>query len=206
MDSCILIVGGMMKVLDEQNVLLTREEMVKINRIINYSFLKERLKEYLKSSDEKFVISASFLVDIMDDFESCLRSIRELNLVGTGVDSNLEEELSRLLSEDLESLKLVKKENRKLIVCSELINKLYEIVELNEKLYKLKDLKSVKNIIFQDLAYFCAEETLQQMEKEFQEKLSQSDVEGLEEFLNRVHSLIINHWCEYITDLNNILR
>ena len=123
MDSCILIVGGMMKVLDEQNVLLTREEMVKINRIINYSFLKERLKEYLKSSDEKFVISASFLVDIMDDFESCLRSIRELNLVGTGVDSNLEEELSRLLSEDLESLKLVKKENRKLIVCSELINK-----------------------------------------------------------------------------------
>jgi len=203
MDSCILIVGGMMKVLDEQNVLLTREEMVKINRIINYSFLKERLKEYLKSSDEKFVISASFLVDIMDDFESCLRSIRELNLVGTGVDSNLEEELSRLLSEDLESLKLVKKENRKLIVCSELINKLYEIVELNEKLYKLKDLKSVKNIIFQDLAYFCAEETLQQMEKEFQEKLSQSDVEGLEEFLNRVHSLIINHWCEYITDLNN---
>lgn len=196
-----------MKVIADRNVLVSRDELIKINNALEYYSTRKKIKEYLDTNELEVMIPASFIVEISEEFTSSIEyDILRFDLTKKNVSKVLEEELSHLLEQCDIPLKLLTEEDGKLVAHSEVISQVYEIILLGRKLHKLNDYMTVKHDIDKDLKYFCSEETILQFDRAYQEQLNSLNMEGIAEILNKGYSLILEHWKSYVTDLKDFAK
>lgn len=242
-----------METIDGSNVLMTRDDLIKMSAIISWS-TKEKFEKYLATNESKIIVPLSFIEEISKEISSKIRPVKE-RLMSGKIIAIVEEKLSQLLEGITFPIELLREENGILVVDSELINRVYEILLLKDKLYSLeeyatnkqeleKNLKSfcseeimhqmdrefqecfnsfnmegleafnikfyklqdfimAKRELDKDLRYFCSEETMFQMDREFQEQFNNLNMKGLKAVLDRGYDLIREHWKSYITDLQD---
>lgn len=199
-----------MKIVDGRKVLITREELYKINRIVGYGgWVRYNIKQLLEKEGNAFIVSTSLICDFSDALSGRVKQCKQYLEDIIDINEYMGNQLSRLLDSFSSETHLLVNEysyetgRPNLVVNNEMIDQVYEIFLLEKNLYKLKDYSCAKEDIRKNLSCFCPEDIIREIENEYNEKLAILDIDGLSKVLERSQQLIINHWKEYVTDIHN---
>lgn len=83
------------------------------------------------------------------------------------------------------------------------INAVYKICKAEADLYLYRDLLNAKADISKDLEYFCNKEEIEYFKKDYDSAIKYHNTENMKNILEKAQEKILDHYKEFITDINN---
>ena len=78
-----------------------------------------------------------------------------------------------------------------------------KLIDYHNEYYLLRDLISACKDISKNLSYFMDDESVTKYQNRFNDLVKSRNIKGAKEFLEEVQQLILNHWGEYVSNIDN---
>ncbi len=83
------------------------------------------------------------------------------------------------------------------------INLTFNLEQESKRLCIVRDLNNAKDDIAKNLSYFLDENTVQEYNDKYNEALNTNNIDEMKRILDSAQTLILNHWKEYVTSIEN---
>lgn len=98
-------------------------------------------------------------------------------------------------------------------LCTDLFfdaNKMKSFIEISSELQQerkkrnvIRDLSNAKSDISLNLKYFLSNDAIQQFENQYEMALNEKNINAMQQMLDTMQQLILDHWREYVTSIEN---
>lgn len=78
-----------------------------------------------------------------------------------------------------------------------------QLREKEKNFYVIRDLSNSKDDIIANLKYFMSDEAIHEIESRYEQALSQRNIDGMKQVLNATQQLILDHWKNYVSNIEN---